>query len=348
MNKKDIKKIEIGPFNYKLNYFINQTMSLCMIILSSFLLIFIFAKVVKYQIFITIINFISQFSSITMIAFGILIIVLSISIIIKCTILKKPKYDKWLVDRLSQFKGNHIWYSGKYLYVEYNESWVFDLSKIISFIDSINSKSNDFTYYYCGCQEDENTFFIRVTEKLQLPDNIDFNLSKDSRWGHIPLGSVINTSSENDGLRNISWHIDYADEYFEKSLNKNKSSTIMILGDLEETSSIKNIIKSHSNKFKDSIELIDADENLDYYNMLELISNLEKSRNKLIDEYNVEDIYDCKDVPVDYYEINGICYQFDNMLDCYVLENNEKIYKKLDAETVYKMVSTGQFVEIID
>ena len=135
MNKKDIKKIEIGPFNYKLNYFINQAMSLCMIVLSSFLLIFIFAKVVKYQIFITIISFISQFSSITMIAFGILIIVLSISIIIKCTILRKPKYDKWLVDKLSQFKGDHIWYNGKYLYVEYNESWVFDLSKIISFID---------------------------------------------------------------------------------------------------------------------------------------------------------------------------------------------------------------------
>lgn len=348
MNKKDIKKIEIGPFNYKLNYLTNQTMSLCMIILLSFLLIFIFAEVAKYQIFITIIGFISQFSSITMFAIGVLIVVLLISIIIKYTILKKPKYDKWLVDRLSQFKGNHIWYSGKYLYVEYNESWIFDLSKVISFIDSINSKSNDFTYYYCGCQEDENTFFIRVNEKLQLPDNIDFNLSKDSRWGHIPLGSVINTSSENDGLRNISWHIDYVDEYFEKSLNKNKSSTIMILGDLEETSSIKHIVKSHSNKFKDSIELIDADKNLDYYNMLELISALEKSRNKLIDEYNVEDIYDCKDVPVDYYEINGICYQFDDILDCYILENNEKIYKKLDAETVYEMASSGQFVEIID
>lgn len=272
--------------------------------------------------------------------------------------LKKPKMDNWIGSIASRRVGCEvIYYIGKKIYINYDVS--LNKKDINEFIMEISDKSNKYSYFLEKIDIDHYIFTMSVTKKQEIPKRCEIDKSTDTLWNFIPMGESRNNKTKK--ISQIGWYLN--------DLNKNQnaidnlpSTSLVIAGGTGSGKSVvENGIIGHITRFPDNIQGLLADVKRVEFGGLEeykgihavalTIEDVEQelsqaraimqNRFEFMQNNHVNNIYKLKN-DVDWYEIDGKKYQFDEIFRCEI--NDKKSITTLDK--IVQAVNDGMKVKI--
>lgn len=281
------------------------------------------------------------------------------SIVINSTALKKTKFDHWIGDIASrQISTEYIWYAKDYIYLNFDRN--LNRKDIMDFVRIISDKSTNYTYYCEGIDINMAITKLKVVKKEVIPNRSSIKIETDTAWNIIPLGDAVN--NELKTISPICWWIN--DNIKRDDVIQTLPSTSLLVagGTGSGKSVFENNIIGHISRFPDNFQLILCDVKMVEFGRLKNVQSVKKvaltleeveeaikqSRQIMMDRFQfmqqngVNNVYKLKDVEVDYFEINGKKYQFD---ECFaVVIDGKDCFMTLDK--IYEAVQEGKDVEI--
>ena len=281
------------------------------------------------------------------------------SIVINSTALKKTKFDHWIGDIASrQISTEYIWYAKDYIYLNFDRN--LNRKDIMDFVRIISDKSTTYTYYCEGIDINMAITKLKVVKKEVIPNRSSIKIETDTAWNIIPLGDAVN--NELKTISPICWWIN--DNIKRDDVIQTLPSTSLLVagGTGSGKSVLENNIIGHISRFPDNFQLILCDVKMVEFGRLKNVQSVKKvaltleeveeaikqSRQIMMDRFQfmqqngVNNVYKLKDVEVDYFEINGKKYQFD---ECFaVVIDGKDCFMTLDK--IYEAVQEGKDVEI--
>lgn len=276
------------------------------------------------------------------------------------TILRKSKFDRWVVDIASKnLSTEYIWYKKNVLFINFDRN--LNRKNIMDFVKIISDKSTKYTYY---CENiDINTALVtlKVVKKEQLPTKTSIDTKTDTAWNIIPLGDVVNHKLQK--ISPIGWWLNDNNKRNDM-LETLPSTSLLIAGGTGSGKSVtQNCIIGHISRFPDNFQLILGDVKMVEYGQLKNVQSVKKvaltieeiaesttqMRQIMMDRFSfmkdngVNNVYKLVDnINVDYYEINGKKYQFDEIFSVYI----DGELKLMTIDKIYEEVEAGKVVEI--
>ena len=272
--------------------------------------------------------------------------------------LKKPKFDDWIVDlAYKHMSSKYIWYKKKKLFIDFDRN--LNKKNVMEFIRELCDKSDHYTYYFNEIIIDQGIASLTVTKKQEIPTKSSLDLSKDTAWNIIPLGDAVNHKLKN--VSPVCWWLN--DNNKRKDVIETTPSTSILIsgGTGSGKSVLQQCIVGHISRFPDNFMMVGCDVKMVEFNDFVGVSSIksialnleevndavQQARNLMYERFNfmkenhVNNVYKVK-AEVDYYEINGKSYQFDEIFSCLV--DGER--QLLKIEDIYKAVDQGKDVEI--
>lgn len=285
---------------------------------------------------------------------------LSFCALIYLIVLRGGKFDRWIVDIAAKnLSTEYIWYKKNILYINFDRN--LNKKNIMDFVKIISDKSTKYTYYCENIDIDRALITLRVVKKEQLPTKTSIDTNTDTAWNIIPLGDVVNHN-----LRRISpigWWLNDNNKR-DDMLTTIPSTSLLIAGGTGSGKSVaQNCIIGHVSRFPDNFQLILGDVKMVEYGRLKNVQSVKKvaltvdevaeavsqMRQIMMDRFSfmnnngVNNVYKLVDnVDVDYYEINGKKYQFDEIFSVYI----DGELKLMTIDKIYDEVEAGKVVEI--
>ena len=287
-------------------------------------------------------------------------ICLIISIIMFIFLIKKPKFDDWIVDIADkELSSEYIGYFKDKLYINYDRT--LNKKNIKDFVKEMSDKSDEYSYYFGKIYIKKGYFTVNVTKKHPIPEKASIDKEKDNAWNIIPLGDCVN--HELKTVTPICWWLN--DNIKRKDVLKTLPSTSLLIsgGTGSGKSVLQQCILGHISRHADHFMFIGCDvKQVEFNNFIgvagvrKIALNLEEvgeaiqqARDIMYDRFSFmkdnkqNNIYNVK-TEVDYYEINGKKYQFDEIFQCKINGEN----KLLKMGDIYKEVEKGSDVELDD
>lgn len=270
-------------------------------------------------------------------------------------LLKPPKYDRWIIDiAKKRLSSEYILYDKNNLCINFDVS--LKKKDLITFVQEISNKSNKYSYYLTNINIDERIIIINTSKKKNIPLKCSINKEKDKCWNIIPLGECVNNELKN--ITPIGWCLN--DTIKEENILPTLPSTSLVIagGTGSGKSVVENGIIGHITRFPDKIQglLVDVKKvefgGLEEYKgikkvgltILECREILEQAKEIMYDRFTfmeknkVNNIYKL-DSEVNYYEINEISYQFDEIFNVSIDGNN----KLLTIDKIYDIFKESNF-----
>jgi hypothetical protein len=354
---KDVKVVPTNPIWLRINNVLLISLAICIgliVALSMFVTQF---QIKNKQNEAILTLFVSKVNGILVI---ISVLILILVIIVNVTKLRHPKFDLWVTkiakDKLST---ETIWYNKEKLFFGYDVN--INRKQIQDFVREITSKSNKYTYYLGRIDIDQQVIVITPVIKKEIPKKCNVDKEHDDKWNFIPLGLA-----ENHELRDITpigWYLNN-DDKMDRIVNTLPSTSILIAGG---TGSGKSVLEQdiigHITRHSDKIQAVCCDLKRVEFCGLDKFCGIKKvaldidsinealqqtrdimyNRFKFISQQGKHKISEIN-ANVDYYEINGHQFQFDELFDCKI--NGE--HKLLTIDKIYEEVNNGSDVEIND
>ena len=282
-----------------------------------------------------------------------------VSSVINATVLKRTKFDHWIGDIASrQISTEYIWYAKDYIYLNFDRN--LNRKDIMDFVRTISDKSTTYTYYCEGIDINMAITKLKVVKKEVIPNKSSIKVETDTAWNIIPLGDAVN--NELKTISPICWWLN--DNIKRDDVIQTLPSTSLLVagGTGSGKSVLENNIIGHISRFPDHYQLILCDVKMVEFGRLKNVQSVKKvaltieeveeaikqSRQIMYDRFNfmknngVNNVYKLKDVEVDYFEINGKKYQFD---ECFAVIIDGKDYF-MTMDKIYEAVQEGKDVEI--
>lgn len=303
-------------------------------------------------------NLLSPFS-------GICILVMNISILMLILVyligLKPPKFDRWVRDiSKKRLSCEYIFFKGKYIFIHYDVS--LNKRDVMEFVQEISDKSEHYTYYLDNIDIDSYTVSINIAKKQVIPKRCSINKEEDVAWNIIPLGEAVN--NDRKCISPVGWRLNSQKDRGEMVKTLPSNSLVIAGGTGSGKSVVENGIIGHITRFSDHIQglLCDVKQvefgGLEKYKGIhkvaltvpEVAELLEQSRLIMMERFGfmknngVNLIYDLEDMDVDWFEIGGKHYQFDEIMQC-TIDGKDQL---LTIDKIYQAVEEGKDVEILD
>ena len=269
---------------------------------------------------------------------------------LRMTVMKMPKFDDWIFDIAQKhLSSEYLWYKKEIISLDFDRN--LNKKDILDFVRELSNKSEHYTYYFVDIKMDEGIVILKPTKKREIPTRATINVKTDTAWNIIPLGEAVNHE-----LRDISpicWWLN--DNIEREDVLKTLPSTSMLVagGTGSGKSVLQNCVVGHISRHADHFMAIGGDVKMVEFNSfvgvagfknialtLETVQkSVNQARNIMYDRFafmkdnGVNNVYKVK-AEVDYYELNGKSYQFDEIFTCKV-DGEEKILK---IEEIFKLV----------
>lgn len=299
----------------------------------------------------------NESKTVSMVTFMVLIL---IAIAIKIFKLTPPKFDGWIKDiAVKTISCSYIFYDRKYLYMEYDiKLYPKDIKE---FVKEITDKSNYFSYFVKKIDIDNYVVQIEIKDKEPLPNKSSLDKKTDTVWNFIPLGDAINDKTMK--VSKIGWYLN-DNIKDETAIELTPSNSMVIAGGTGSGKSVtENGIIGHITRHSDNIQGLLVDVKKVEFGGLENFKGIKKvgltvsecdeilrqakdimmNRFEFMEKQNVNNIYKVGTI-VDYYEINGKKFQWDEIFTC-VIDGDMKL---LTLNQIYDAVQNGSDVEIKD
>ena len=291
-----------------------------------------------------------------------LIINILLAILIHKLKLTPPKFDNWVKDiAYKRLSCDYIFYNRKMLFFEYDVS--LKKKDISEFITEISDKSNRYTYYLNKIDINNYVASVIVTKKEEIPERCEINKDCDNAWNIIPMGLAVN--NDRKCISSVGWMLN--DNIKKSEMVQTLPSTSLVIagGTGSGKSVVENGIIGHITRFPDNIQGLLADVKQVEFGGLEDYCGIHKvaltvaetselltqTRNIMYNRFSfmkdngINNIYKLKGkITVDYYEINGKKYQFDEIFNV----NINGQMKLLTMDKIYEEIENGSDVEIED
>lgn len=289
----------------------------------------------------------------------------------------RKRFDKWIEEiAVRTLSSQVIYYNRKTLFVDYD----INLTKkeALDFINKISQRSRKYTYYFNSIDVDNALVYIDVAKKHEVPKKATVDKKKDLNWNIVQLGEAVN--HELRDVTPIGWWLN--DENKDNSMVETiPSNSIIISGGTGSGKSVaQQCILGHFSRFEKNFMFIGVDcKRVEFNNFIGVKSvkqialtvedgalALDRAREIMMNRFafmekekknNVFKI----DTNVDYYEVAGNSFQFDELFTVFaenVKDENEgsgpygrknddaEPYKQtlLTIEEIYNEVQAGRKV----
>jgi hypothetical protein len=275
--------------------------------------------------------------------------------------LKPPRFDRWVRDiAKKRLSCNYIFFKGRYLFIEYDVS--LNKRDVMDFIREISDKSEHHTYYLDNIDIDSYTVSINIAKKQVIPRKCAIDVKSDVAWNIIPLGEAVNNDKR--CISPIGWRLNNQNDRPEM-VETLPSNNLVIAGGTGSGKSVtENGIIGHITRFSDRIQGLLCDVKQVEFGGLERYRGIHKvaltvpdveelldqargimmNRFEFMKENGVNDIYDLQGQEVDWFEIGGKRYQFDEIMQC-TIDGKPQL---LTVDKIYDAAQSGKNVDIED
>lgn len=274
--------------------------------------------------------------------------------------LKRPVFDSWVLTIAHRRLGTQkVYYTRKRLYISYDVT--LNRKDIKEFITEISDKSNKWTYFLQKLDIDNYYFSMTISKKQEIPKRCVINKSTDTVWNFIPMGEARNDKTKKVSV--IGWYLN-DNKARPEAIESLPSTSLLIAGGTGSGKSVvENGIIGHITRHAEHIQGLLADVKkvefggLEGYNGIKAVALsvaeveeiLSQARAIMMDRFgfmqenHVNNVYKLK-TQVDWYEINGKRYQFDEIFSCRI--NGKPVVTTIDK--IMREVNDGADVEIDD
>lgn len=292
------------------------------------------------------------------------ILISFIEILLFLTKLKKPRFDKWMVDlAYKHLSTQFVWYKGKKLLIDFDRN--LNKKDVMEFVTELSNKSTEYTYYYNNIDFKQGIASVTVSKRQEIPNIAELDIEKDdTAWNVIPLGLSVNHKLKK--VTPVCWWLN--DNIKRKDVMiTNPSTSILISGGTGSGKSVlQQCIVGHISRNPDHFMMVGCDVKMVEFNDFVGVSSVkrvaltleevgdavEQAKDLMYERFNFmkenhkNNIYKVE-ANVDCYIIkskNGSTkqYQFDEIFSCFINEES----KLLKIESIYREVMNGSEVKI--
>ena len=273
---------------------------------------------------------------------------LLIMLLVRVTLLRKCPFDDWVFEVAQRDLGTDvIFYTSKCLYIKYDIASAKEVDKR-DFVTKMSDLSQNYSYFYVNTFVDQQVIQVECTKRQPIPTMAKFSPEDDLFWNIIPLGLTIHPVLQQ--VAPIGWYLN--DQQKNEMLRETVPSTsILIAGGTGSGKSVmEQAIVGHVSRYDDRFMLVGVDCKRVEFNLLRGVKGVKgvaldvqtaadtvatfqqqmMNRFKMMENNQVNNIYKIKDKTVDYYEVFGRTYQFDEMFELTEdLDENDRNYSKL-------------------
>lgn len=247
--------------------------------------------------------------------------------------LRKPPFDDWVFEIAEKKLGTEvIYYNSRCLYIQYDRASAKEVDKK-EFVTEMSDKSIHYSYFLVKTFIDEGVIQVECTRRQPIPERASFSADDDLYWNIIPIGLTVNQVTQ--GISPIGWYLN--------DQNKNDlmvetvpSTSILIAGGTGSGKSVlEQSIVGHVSRYPDNFQLVGVDCKRVEFNLLRGVKGVKgvaldvksaadtvaafqqimMARFKFMEDMKVNNVYKIKDAQVDYYEVFGRSYQFDEIFE---------------------------------
>lgn len=280
--------------------------------------------------------------------------------------LRKPGFDEWIFEFAQKHLGTEvIYYNSKCLYIQYNRASTKETDKE-ELVREMSNQSEHYSYYYSFKND---TYIdigvIRVTpeRKAPIPDRASFKPEDDEFFNFIPVGLTVNNATKQ--ISPIGWYLN-DNNVSDVALRTAPSVSFLIAGGTGSGKSVlEQSIVGHVSRWSDKFQLVGMDCKRVEFNLLRGVKgvkavaldvpsssqalvafqNLMMQRFKFMEDMQVNNIYKIKNKEVDYYELWGKKYQFDEIFEMFVDINDDELGR--DAAKIRQQYPNGRMPKIL-
>lgn len=245
--------------------------------------------------------------------------------------LRKCKFDDWMLEIAHKYLGTQvIFYTNKRLLIQYDRNGR-EVDKR-EFVTRLSDLSEHYTYFFVKTYIDIGFIEVVVTEKQPVPEVAPFTYDDTRKdWNNIQLGLAVNTSTLK--VAPLCWKLN--DNIKDKKIiNTIPSTSLMVCGGTGGGKSVtENGIVAHISHNSDHLMMIGVDMKKVEFNLLQGVKGvvgvaleIDEARDAFVSFYTIMDrrykfmasagvnnIYDIKKLQVNYYNLFGREYQFDEI-----------------------------------
>jgi len=279
---------------------------------------------------------------------GLALLLFFLMLCMKLIFLRKAPFDDWVFEVAQRALGTDlIFYTSKCLYIKYDIASAKEVDKR-DFVTQMSDLSIHYSYFYVDTFVDQQVIQVECTKKQPIPKSAVLEPEDDIFPGIIPLGLTINNTSQK--VSPISWTLN-PNNSNPNILETMPSVSLLIAGGTGSGKSVceQNIV-NHVSHFSEDFQLVGVDCKRVEFNQLRGVKGVKgvaldvktaantvaifqqqmMKRFKFMEENQTNNVYKLKDVEVDYFEIFGKKYQFDEMFELMVdLDPDDRDYSKL-------------------
>lgn len=272
-------------------------------------------------------------------SFLIILLFVGLYIFISKTKDKMPEMDDWATVIIrNHLKSEGIYYKNNILLCNYDVS--LNEKNGMECCAELSDKSNNYIYFFQYMDIDQNVMVFEVSKKQSIPNKCSVDINEDKIWNFIPLGKAVNNQKKT--ISDIGWYIN-DNNINEDVVSTIPSNSILVCGATGGGKSVfQNGIVGHMSRHSENFQMCGIDiKQVEFNNFIgvksvkqigftieEGANIIKQARQIMNDRYTFmrnqkkNNIYDIEDVEVDYYEINGNKYQFDEMFSCILLKED--------------------------
>lgn len=280
---------------------------------------------------------------------------------VSMTVLKKANFDDWVLDiGKKRLSSEYLYYTRKNFFISYDRG-VKEQDKM-DYVLEISQKSEYFTYYLGDTYIDDGVLEIIPKPKCPMPRKADLNIDEDKYWNLIPLGDCVNNKLQK--VSPVGWYLNDQNKNPEY-LPTEPSTSYLISGGTGSGKSVAEVnIVGHISRNDDHFQMVGVDCKRVEFNLFRGVKGVKSvaldvktaaqacsafqkimmDRFKFMEDMQVNNVYKIKNKEVDYYELHGKKYQFDEIFECKI---NDEI-KIITIREIFDHLEKGDKVEIPD
>ena len=262
--------------------------------------------------------------------------------------LRKCGFDDWVLEIANKYLGTQvIFYTHNRLFIEFSRTGK-EVDKR-DFVSTMSDLSDHFSYFYINTYIDLGYIEVVVTPKQPVPTVAPYKFDESRKdWNNIYLGLSINNTTLK--VAPLTWKLN-DNIKDDKLLNTLPSTSLVICGGTGGGKSVtENGIVSHISHFSDNIMMIGVDMKKVEFNLLQGVKGvvgvalevdeardafvafyqLMDKRYKFMATAGVNNVYNIRNLTVNYYTLFGREYQFDEIFCVWQdLDKTDRNYEKM-------------------
>ena len=290
-----------------------------------------------------------------------------ITAFLKFKFIKEPQLDDWIFEIASRrLSSRYAMYDKKLHYIDYDIT--LKPKDINEFVLEINDASEKYTYYVGRVDIDKGLFELRTVKRSPVPNRATLNIETDDKnWNNIPLGLAVNKKLQK--VSPIAWKLNDTIKD-EELIDTLPSVSLLITGGTGSGKSVfENAIIGHISRYPERFQAVACDVKIVEFIRLEGLKGIKRialtvaecdsaikqmqvqmmKRFEMMKEHKVNNIYDIEGVECDYYELNGVQYQFDEIFPCKIDGKFQmlqicEIYDALDANKEIEVLGQAEMI----